>query len=64
MGNQTAGSDKLRALPVWYYNGKNTTDFNDWSYASFGGWKQPAMKEYDRERIVFCNTYIYGYEYY
>jgi len=62
MGSQTAGSDKLRALPLWYKNENNQANFNDFSYATFGGWKQPSIKEYATAQYL-CNYYIHGFEF-
>ena len=63
MGSPTAGSDKLRTLPVWYFNDNGVDDFNDFRYAGFGKWPSATMKEYRTSPYLCSNTFA-GYEYY
>jgi hypothetical protein len=43
MGNCTAGAEA--GLPIWYAHYDDTKSFND--FTVFGGWHQPAMKQYN-----------------
>jgi len=63
MGTPTAGSDKLRALPVWYINENGAENFNDFKYANFGRWPNATMKEY-KSSPYMCNSYWNGLDYY
>jgi len=63
MGGQLVGSDKLRALPLWYFNDNGIRNFNDFSYATFGGWNKPTQKEFERGASV-CVFYCEGLVFY
>jgi len=63
MGSQGAGSDTLKALPVWYFNDNNVQDFSDFDYAGFGTWDKATMKQYSTNQYT-CNFYVAGYQYY
>jgi len=47
MGSQKAGSDVLKAVPLWYFNDNDKLNFDDFEYAGFGTWDAPKMKLYD-----------------
>jgi len=47
MGSRGAGSDILKAVPVWYVNEDSSQDFNDFEHEGFGTWKTPTMKNYE-----------------
>jgi len=63
MGSPTAGSDKLRALPVWYFNDNNAPNFSDFRYAGFGKWANATMKEFQASPYL-CSNYLAGLEFY
>ena len=63
MGNQLAGSNKLRALPLLYFNENDARNFNDFSYSTFGGWNKPIQKEYKRGYYL-CDFYCEGLVFY
>ena len=63
MGNQLAGSNKLRALPLLYFNENDVRNFNDFSYSTFGGWNKPIQKEYKRGYYL-CDFYCEGLVFY
>jgi len=63
MGSQGAGSDTLKAIPVWYYNDNGSADFEDFDYAGFGSWTKPGMKNYGASPYI-CMTYINSLNYY
>ena len=63
MGNPFAGSDKLRALPLWYSSTNNHAEFDDWNTAGFGGWINPTMKEF-RINSYSCGVNINGLDFY
>ncbi len=63
MGSQGTGSDTLSALPVWYFNDNNVQSFDDFSYAGFGTWENPQMKNYGTNTYL-CGSYITSLDYY
>jgi len=62
LGDQEAGSDLLKAVPLWYWNQNGNPNFNDFHYASFGPWDTPTMKNYDGS--LFCKSLIRGLNYF
>ena len=62
-GSPTAGSDKLRTLPVWYFNDNGADNFNDFRYSGFGKWASATMKEYKSGPYI-CSNYLTGLEFY
>jgi len=63
MGSQGIGSDTLSAVPVWYFNDNNVQNFDDFSYAGFGTWEKPQMKNYGTNAYL-CGSYITSLDYY
>jgi len=61
-GSQGAGSDILKAVPVWYQNDNQNADFDDFEYAGFGTWETPQMKKYQGDMI--CNFYATSINYF
>ncbi len=62
-GSQGAGSKILSATPVWYFNDNAVQSFDDFSYAGFGTWDEPSMKNYARN-VYLCYLSFASYEYY
>jgi len=58
-GDQEAGSDLLKAVPLWYVNQNDIPNFNDFHYAGFGPWDVPTMKNYGGS-VLFCAFNIRG----
>jgi len=46
MGSQGAGSDILKAIPLWYEHDDGVQDFSDFSSVGFGTWDKPTMKNF------------------
>jgi len=63
LGAQGAGSDILKATPVWYSNTNGVESFDGFSYAGFGTWDEPKMKNYIYNFYI-CSTYFWGADYY
>jgi len=63
MGSQGAGSDTLKALPVWYFNDNGSADFSDFEYAGFGTWDSPQMKNYGTNTYL-CGAYVTSFNFY
>ena len=65
MGSLKAGSDILRAVPLWYANPDiyAQDNFEDWSYVGFGTWETPTMKTY-QVNAYLCNAYTWSMNYY
>jgi len=62
-GSQGAGSDTLKAAPVWYVNDNGNQSFDDFSYAGFGTWTQPALKNYQKD-VWICDISLASFNYY
>jgi len=62
-GSQRAGSDTLKAAPVWYANDNEVQSFDDFSYAGFGTWTQPTLKTYQNS-VYLCGTMLGSLDYY
>jgi len=56
MGSQGAGSDTLKAIPLWYDNNNFTPNFDDFEYAGFGTWETPKMKNYGGSNLCDRST--------
>ena len=46
MGSASACQD-LTHIPLWYAHYDNLQTFNDYYKLPFGGWTNPAIKQYD-----------------
>jgi len=44
----------LTGYPLWYAHYDDSPSFSDYPSVSFGGWKTPAMKQYEGD-VVLCN---------
>lgn len=42
----TNSCTSFTSLPLWYAHYDNSPSFSDWPSVKFGGWSQPAMKQY------------------
>jgi len=62
-GSQGAGSDILKAVPIWYQNDNDSADFDDFEYAGFGTWKTPQLKNYKSDTRI-CNYYANSINYF
>jgi len=62
LGSQRAGSDILKAVPLWYYTPNESKDFDDFEYARFGTWDAPTMKTYGEE--LMCDYSTFSLQYY
>ncbi len=62
-GSQGAGSDGLRVFPVWYANENNIQSFDDFSYAGFGTWDKPSIKNY-KNNVYVCSSWIASLNFY
>jgi len=63
MGSQGAGSDSLKSAPVWYVNENNVQSFDDFSYAGFGTWTKPALKNFQKNAYM-CYVWVASLDYY
>ena len=63
IGYQTIGSDTLNSAPVWYVNTNNVQSFDDFSYAGFGTWTKPNLKNYQKNFYI-CYTVAASFDYY
>jgi len=64
MGSQGAGSDTLKAVPVWYEHENENADFDDFDYAGFGTWDTPTMKTYHSNTYLCDNIFIWKLNYF
>jgi len=62
-GSQIAGSDILKASPLWYLNDNNCANFIDFEYAGFGTWDTPKMKNYGGNPLL-CNNVLRSINYF
>jgi len=62
-GSQSAGSDTLKLASVWYANDNGNQNFDDFSYAGFGTWTKPALKNYQNS-VYTCYTNVVSFNYY
>ncbi len=62
-GSQGAGSDGLKVSPVWYVNENNVQSFDDFSYAGFGTWTKPSLKNYQKS-VYLCYNMIASLNFY
>jgi len=62
-GSQGVGSDILKAAPIWYANDNGNQNFDDFSYAGFGTWTQPALKDYQKD-VWICGITLVSFNYY
>ena len=62
-GTPYAGSDTLKAVPVWYANDNGVQNFDDFDYAGFGTWTQPSLKSYQKYAYL-CYTTITSLNFY
>jgi len=53
MGSASACTS-LTSYPLWYAHYDDSPSFSDYSSYAFGGWKTPAMKQYEGD-VVLCN---------
>ena len=63
IGYQTIGSDTLNSVPVWYVNTNNVQSFDDFSYAGFGTWTKPNLKNF-LNWAHDCQTWIASFDFY
>lgn len=62
-GSQSAGSDTLKLASVWYANDNGNQNFDDFSYAGFGTWTKPVLKNCQNS-IYTCYTNFVSLDYY
>jgi len=62
-GSQGAGSDSLKLAPAWYVNENNVQSFDDFSYAGFGKWTKPSLKNFQKN-VYTCYNMIASMNFY